>query len=68
MLMGYRGEKGRSAGVAWPDPVAGMHAAAATVVAILERLTNPAKGGGTVEVAQIEATVAMAGAAWRTVN
>ena len=63
MLMGYRGEKGRSAGVAWPDPVAGMHAAAATVVAILERLTNPAKGGGTVEVAQIEATVAMAGAA-----
>ena len=63
MLMGYPGEKGRSAGVAWPDPVAGMHAAAATVVAVLERLANPAKGGGTVEVAQIEATVAMAGAA-----
>lgn len=60
-LMGYPGEPARSAGIAWPDPIAGLHAAAATLVALHQR----ARDGHpeVVEVAQIEATIAMVGAA-----
>ncbi len=60
-LMGYPGEEARSAGVAWPDPIAGLHAAAATLAAVLNRRAG--RAGRVVEVAQIEATVAMIGAA-----
>jgi len=59
VLMGYPGETARKAGVAWPDPVAGMHAAFATIAGVLGRDSDGA--GRTVEVAQIEATVAMIG-------
>ncbi len=59
VLMGYPGEVARKAGVAWPDPVAGMHAAFAAIVGVLGRDGDGA--GRTVEVAQIEATVAMVG-------
>ncbi len=59
VLMGYPGETARKAGVAWPDPVAGMHAAFATIAGVLGRDGDGA--GRTVEVAQIEATVAMVG-------
>ncbi|MGH1493058.1 MAG: CoA transferase [Acidimicrobiales bacterium] len=58
-LMGYEGETARKAGVAWPDPVVGMHAACATIAALVDRAADGL--GRTVEVAQIEATVAMAG-------
>ena len=60
-LMGYPAEPARSAGVAWPDPVAGLHAAAATLVAVLGRADG--RRSGVVEVAQIEATIAMVGVA-----
>ncbi|MGI9616969.1 MAG: CoA transferase [Acidimicrobiales bacterium] len=60
-LMGYPAEQARSAGVAWPDPVAGMHAAAATLAAVLGRESG--QRSGVVEVAQIEATIAMVGPA-----
>jgi crotonobetainyl-CoA:carnitine CoA-transferase CaiB-like acyl-CoA transferase len=60
-LMGYPDEAARSAGVAWPDPIAGLHAAAATLVAVLGRGTG--RGSNVVEVAQIEATIAMVGPA-----
>lgn len=59
VLMGYQGESARKAGVAWPDPVAGMHAAFATIAALVDRAEDGR--GRTAEVAQIEATVAMAG-------
>lgn len=59
VLMGYEGESARKAGVAWPDPVAGMHTAFATIAGVLGRGNDGA--GRTVEVAQIEATVAMVG-------
>lgn len=59
VLMGYRGEVARKAGVAWPDPVAGMHAAFAALAALHQRSVDGV--GRTAEVAQIEATVAMAG-------
>lgn len=62
-LMGYPGEQARSAGVAWPDPVAGLHAVAATLVALLGRQSSGPTAGRVVEVAQIEATLAMVGAA-----
>jgi len=60
-LMGYPGEPARSAGVAWPDPIAGLHAAAAALAALVNRTAG--RDGRVVEVAQIEATVAMVGAA-----
>ena len=62
-LMGYEDTPGWKGGVAWPDPVAGIHAAAATVAALLARRADPAGRGPTVELSQLEATVHMAGAA-----
>lgn len=59
VLMGYEGETARKAGVAWPDPVAGIHAAFATVAAVVDRAADGK--GRTIELAQLEATVAMAG-------
>ena len=59
-LMGYADEDARKGGVAWPDPVAGLHAAVATTAALLQ---DPGDGerGLTVEVAQLEAAVNMVG-------
>jgi benzylsuccinate CoA-transferase BbsF subunit len=57
--VGYQGESARKAGVAWPDPAAGIHAAFATVAAVLDRAADGR--GRTVELAQLEVTVAMAG-------
>lgn len=60
-LTGYLGEGPWKCGIAWPDPIAGLHAAAATVVALLDRLVEPEGGGQTVEVAQIEAAINVIG-------
>ncbi|MEM7324047.1 MAG: CoA transferase [Actinomycetota bacterium] len=59
VLMGYAGETARKAGVAWPDPVAGVHAACATIGALVDRAEDGR--GRTLELAQLEATVAMTG-------
>ena len=58
-LMGYEGETARKGGVAWPDPVAGFHAAFATLAALHGRDRDGR--GRVVEVAQLEAAVAMIG-------
>tara|TARA_B100002049_G_scaffold36824_2_gene24217 strand:+ start:4458 stop:6737 length:2280 start_codon:yes stop_codon:yes gene_type:complete len=59
-LTGYRNEIPWKCGIAWPDPTAGLHAAAATIIALLDRhccgLT-----GQTVEVAQAETAINMIG-------
>jgi len=60
-LTGYRGEGPWKCGIAWPDPIGGMHAAAATLVALLDRLVEPESGGQSVEVAQVESAINMIG-------
>ncbi len=60
-LTGYRGEGPWKCGIAWPDPIGGMHGAAAALVALLDRLVEPDGRGQTVEVAQVEAAVNMIG-------
>ncbi len=60
-LMGYEGSPGWKGGVAWPDPVAGIHAAGAALAALLARRADPGRRGPTVELSQLEAAVHMAG-------
>jgi len=60
-LTGYRGEEPWKCGVAWPDPIGGLHGAAAALVALLDRFVEPERGGQTVEVAQIESAINMIG-------
>ncbi|MFT7601783.1 MAG: crotonobetainyl-CoA:carnitine CoA-transferase CaiB-like acyl-CoA transferase, partial [Acidimicrobiales bacterium] len=60
-LTGYRGEGPWKCGIAWPDPIGGMHGAAAALVGLLDRLSEPESRGQTVEVAQIESAINMIG-------
>ncbi len=60
-ITGYRGEGPWKSGIAWPDPIGGLHGAAAAVVALLDRCVSPESGGQTGEVAQIESAVNMIG-------
>lgn len=60
-LIGYSGEGPWKCGIAWPDPVGGLHAAAGALVALLDRLVDPDSGGQTVEVAQVESAATMIG-------
>jgi len=57
-LNGYPGETPWKCGVAWPDPMAGLHAASAILIGLWRR---PEKGGVTIEGAQFEATLAVIG-------
>jgi len=61
-LMGYPGEDPHKCGIAWPDPIAGMHAAVATIAALYERQCDPVHRGGVVEIPQLETAVSMLGA------
>lgn len=56
--IGYPGHSPWKCGIAFPDPVAGLHAVAAILVALWRR---PERGGVTIEVAQFEATLAVIG-------
>lgn len=59
-LNGYRGEVPWKGGIAWPDPIAGLHAAGAVLTALWS--TQAAGGGGsTIEAAQFESTIAAIG-------
>ena len=60
-LMGYEDSPGWKGGVAWPDPVAGIHAAGAALAALLARRADAGRRGLTVELSQLEATVHMVG-------
>lgn len=53
--MGYAGSGPYRSGIAWPDPVAGMHAAAAVLTALWDREADPDRAGRAVEIAMIEA-------------
>ena len=59
-LTGYLDEIPWKCGIAWPDPTAGLHAAAATLVALLDRQCCGLKGQ-TIEVAQAETAINMIG-------
>ena len=56
-LMGYPEAEAWKCGIAWPDPVAGIHAAFAVLAALWER--SEARSGTTIEVAQFETAVSM---------
>ena len=64
-LMGYRDTGPWKCGIAWPDPVAGIHTAFAVLAALWERdenTTGNASGkasGKTIEVAQFETAISM---------
>jgi crotonobetainyl-CoA:carnitine CoA-transferase CaiB-like acyl-CoA transferase len=60
-LMGYPDVDAWKCGIAWPDPVAGIHAAFATLVALWVRDRDPQRAAATVEVAQFETAVSMIG-------
>ena len=57
-LIGYPGQTPWKCGTAWPDPIAGLHATCAMLIALWER---PREGGVTIEAAQFESTVAIVG-------
>lgn len=59
VLQGYPDDLARKGGVAWPDPLAGLHAAFATVSALAS--TAEDGRGRTIEGAQFESTVATIG-------
>lgn len=59
-LIGYPDQVPWKGGVAWPDPIAGLHAAAAILSALWQSQVR-STGGVTIEAAQLEATVAAIG-------
>ena len=59
-LTGYEGEGPWKCGIAWPDPIAGLHAAAGVLVALLDRQCCGISGQ-TVEVPQAETAINMIG-------
>ncbi|HJM89032.1 MAG TPA: CoA transferase [Dehalococcoidia bacterium] len=61
--MGYAGSGPYRSGIAWPDPVAGLHAAAAVLTALADREADPQHAGRAVEVAMIEAMICFVGEA-----
>jgi len=60
-MMGYADSGPYRSGIAWPDPVAGMNAAAAVVLALHDRDADPERKGREVEVAMVEAMGAFVG-------
>jgi crotonobetainyl-CoA:carnitine CoA-transferase CaiB-like acyl-CoA transferase len=59
-LMGYPDSGPYKSGVAWADPVAGLNAAAALLVALWDRRADPAGQGQAIELAQLEGMVSFA--------
>ncbi len=60
-LMGYEDSGPCKSGVAWADPVAAMHGAAAVLMAILDRDASPQRLGQAIELAQIEGMICFIG-------
>jgi crotonobetainyl-CoA:carnitine CoA-transferase CaiB-like acyl-CoA transferase len=56
-LMGYAGGGPYKSGVAWADPVAALHAAAAVLIALHDREADPEGRGQAIELAQIEGMI-----------
>jgi len=59
-LIGYQDQTPWKGGVAWPDPIAGLHATSAILASLWDQQTTGA-GGRTIEAAQFESTVAAVG-------
>jgi len=59
-VIGYRDQSPWKGGIAWPDPIAGLHATAAVLSTLWSGLTH-GTGGLTIEGAQFESTVAAIG-------
>lgn len=60
-LMGYPERDAWKCGIAWPDPVGGIHAAFAVLAALHQRDADPERTGTTIEVAQFETAASMVG-------
>jgi crotonobetainyl-CoA:carnitine CoA-transferase CaiB-like acyl-CoA transferase len=60
-LIGYPDRFPWKAGIAWPDPLAGLHAACAVLIGLWEREAGEAAGGMTIEVPQLEVAIAAIG-------
>lgn len=60
-LMGYRDSGPYKSGVAWADPVAAMHGAAAMLVALIDREAHPQRLGQAIELAQLEGMICFIG-------
>ena len=60
-LMGYRDTGPYKSGVAWADPVAAMHGAAAVLIGILDRDAHPQRLGQAIELAQLEGMICFIG-------
>ncbi|MHB8577863.1 MAG: CaiB/BaiF CoA transferase family protein [Dehalococcoidia bacterium] len=56
-LMGYRDGGPYKSGVAWADPVAALHAAAAITIALWDRAADPEHRGQAIELAQVEGMI-----------
>ncbi len=56
-LMGYADGGPYKSGVAWADPVAALHAAAAITIALWDRAADPEQRGQAIELAQIEGMI-----------
>lgn len=61
-LMGYEDSGPYKSGVAWADPVAAMHGAAAVLMGILDRDAHPERRGQAIELAQVEGMICFIGA------
>ena len=59
-LIGYHDQTPWKGGIAWPDPIAGLHAASAVLIHLWAGLAH-GLGGVTIEAAQFESTVAAIG-------
>ena len=59
-LIGYRDQVPWKGGIAWPDPIAGLHATSAVLTALWQQ-QQPRVGGLTIEAAQFESTIAAIG-------
>ena len=60
-LMGYRDSGPYKSGVAWADPVAALNAAAAVMVALWDRRSDPDGCGQAIELAQLEGMIDFVG-------
>ncbi len=59
--MGYADSGPYRSGVAWADPITGLHTVAGTLVALRERDADPAPRGRLVEVCMLEAMLSVCG-------
>jgi crotonobetainyl-CoA:carnitine CoA-transferase CaiB-like acyl-CoA transferase len=60
-VMGYRDSGPYRSGIAWPDPVSGLSAVAALMIALRDREADVERRGRAVEVAMIEAMTCFVG-------